>query len=222
MERKFEFEPGSFYHIYNRGVEKRTIFHDDKDKLRFQRMLYLANGDKPVVFRRLKGEPFERDRGETRVSILAYALMSNHFHIVALESQPGGISAFMGKLSTSHSMYFNTKNERSGPLLCHPYRAKRVDNDDYFRWLMSYVHLNPLDLIEPNWRERGIEEVSLAKEFLSSYRYSSYLDYFGPSRVENAIVDMNFLPFDPAGLEDVHEMLKEFKDRPDEVSADGW
>src|SRR3990167_6387496 len=145
MERDFVFQEECIYHIYNRGVEKRTVFNDDNDKLRFQRMLYLANGDKPIVFKRVRGEPLEVDRGETHTSLAAYSLVSNHFHMIAFERRPGGISAFMGKLSTSYSMYFNTKNERSGPLLCHPFRAKHVEHDDYLRWLISYVHLNPLD-----------------------------------------------------------------------------
>ena len=222
MERRFAFEYDNLYHIYNRGVEKRVIFQDEDDKRRFQKMLYLANGDKPVVYARLKGEPFEKSRGDVRTSLTAYSLMSNHFHIIAREIQPGGISAFMGKLSTSYSMYFNTKNQRSGPLLCHPFRAKHVEHDDYLRWLISYVHLNPLDLIEPNWKEKGIVDVARAKQFLTTYPFSSYVDYFGAPRIENKIVDKDLLPFDAAGLESFDDMLKEFKDRPDQTSADGW
>jgi len=218
MERSFTFEPNHIYHIYNRGVEKRTIFHDDNDKLRFQQLLYLANGDRSFVFKRIRGEPLERDRGTPTTSLLSYSLMTNHFHIIALEREQGSISSFMGKLSTAYSMYFNTKNERTGTLLCRPFRAKHVDNDDYFRWLVSYVHLNPLDLIEPRWKEKRALEVRKATDFLTSYRFSSYPDYFGPPRPESKILDIPSLPIETAGLERFEDMLKEFKDpfeRPD-------
>jgi len=218
MERRFTFEPNHIYHIYNRGVEKRTIFHDDNDKLRFQQLLYLANGDRPFVFRRVRGEPLDRDRGTLKTSLLGYSMMTNHFHIIALEREYGGISSFLGKLSTAYSMYFNTKNHRSGTLLCRPFRAKHVDNDDYFRWLMSYVHLNPLDLIESRWKERGALHVREATDFLTSYQFSSYPDYFGAPRLENKIIDRPSLPIETAGLERFEDMLKEFKDpyeRPD-------
>src|SRR3989344_2122385 len=65
MERTFEFEPEHFYHIYNRGVEKRNIFLDDNDRQRFQDLLYLANGDKPIVFKRVRGVTLDRDRGRS-------------------------------------------------------------------------------------------------------------------------------------------------------------
>ena len=218
MERGVEFEPENFFHIYNRGVEKRNIFLDDNDRLRFQNLLYLANGDKPIVFKRVRGFPLDKDRGSTRVSLVAYALMSNHFHIVAYEHTQGGISYFMGKLLTAYSMYFNTKNDRSGALVCKPFRAKHIDNDDYFRWVMSYVHLNPLDLAEPGWKEKGIKDVNRAKQFLTSYRYSSYQDYFGAERAETKIIEKSVLPIDIAALENFDDMLKEFSDpfeRPD-------
>src|SRR3989344_4929753 len=214
MERDFVFQGECIYHIYNRGVEKRTVFNDDNDKLRFQRMLYLANGDKPIVFKRVQGEPLDKDRGTASTAILAYSLMSNHFHIVAKEVHTGGISKFMGKLSTSYSMYFNIKNDRSGPLFCRPFRSKPVGSDDYLRWLMSYVHLNPLDLFQPGWKEKGIGDTSEAKKFLASYPFSSYPDYFG-NRLESKIISRDALPFHVNALESVDEMLKDFKARPE-------
>lgn len=218
MQRAFEFLPEQFYHVYNRGIEKRNIFIDDNDRNRFQHLLYLANGDKPIVFSRVRGFPLDRERGEQSVSLHAYSLMSNHFHLIVSEGKQGGISAFMGKLQTAYSMYFNTKNERTGGLVCKPFRAKLIDNDDYFRWVFSYIHLNPLDLIEPGWKKKGIAEKRKAIDFLVSYRYSSYPDYFGPDRLERKIIDMAALPFDISALETFEEMLAEFESpfiRPD-------
>jgi len=218
VERKIEFEPDNFYHIYTRGVEKRNIFLDDNDRLRFQNLLYLANGDRPIVFKRVRGLPLDKDRGVPQTALVAYSLMSNHFHIVAYENKLGGISSFMAKFLTAYSMYFNTKLERSGPLFCKPFKAKYIDNDDYFRWIMSYVHLNPLDLVESGWKEKGVDDVGKAIDFLKSYQYSSYPDYFGPERPEGEILDKSLLPIDILALESFEEMLKEFSDpfeRPD-------
>ena len=82
MERKFNFAEGEYYHIYNRGVDKRDIFLDEADRKRFQRMLYIANGNKPVVYKLIQGRPLELvEKGESIVAIGAYCLMPNHFHL---------------------------------------------------------------------------------------------------------------------------------------------
>jgi len=219
MERAITFAPEYCFHIFNRGVEKRTIFIDDNDRIRFQHLLYLANGTNPIIFKRVRGEPLDRDRGKSLVSLLAYSLMSNHFHLIVYEHTAGGISSFMGKLQTAYSMYFNVMNERTGPLVCKPFRAKHIDTDDYFRWAVSYVHLNPLDLIEPRWKVKGGRmNKKEAIQFLESYRFSSYPDYFGCARPEGKLIDKTRLPIDVSALENFETMLKEFRDpfeRPD-------
>ena len=131
MERTIVFEPDCQYHIYNRGVEKRSIFVDDIDRLRFQNLLYLANGDRPLVYKTIRGSPLDRDRGNQHVPILAYGMMTNHFHIVAQENESRGLTKFMSKLLTAYSMYFNTKHQRTGSLMVHAFKAKHIDNDDY-------------------------------------------------------------------------------------------
>jgi len=117
MERKFVFEVGEYYHIFNRGVEKRLIFQENSDFERFLNLLYLVNSDKPVVFRTIQGLPLDKDRGNTLASLIAYSLLPNHFHIIAREDVSGGLSKFMGKLSTSYSMYFNAKNKTQRTVL---------------------------------------------------------------------------------------------------------
>lgn len=222
MERRFEFEQGQYYHIFNRGVEKRDIFLDDADRNRFQSLLYLGNGDRPVVFKAIQGLPLERERGATRTSIIAYALMPNHFHVIAREDREGGISAFMSKLSTSYSMYFNTKYERTGSLLCHPFRARHIHFDDYFRWVLSYVHLNPLDIFAPGWKERRKIDTKEAGDFLGSFKYSSYPDYFRGDRLETKIISKEALPICVTDIESIEQMLEEFWDPPEDRHADSW
>lgn len=193
MERTVTFEIGNFYHVYNRGVDKMRIFRQPTDYIHFQKQLFTRNSDKRIDSARVKGVPFNKiDRGNTIVDVVAYALMPNHFHVLLHEKQRGGISTFMNKLGTAHAMYFNTKYERSGPLMCRPFRAKHVDSDEYFRLVFSYIHLNPCEIV--------------ANHSLGAYPYSSYPDYYEDNRAEAVLLNKAVLPIDSAELEDLSVM----------------
>src|SRR3989344_9596270 len=98
--KRISFSPGEFYHIYNRGTEKRNIFLSKNDYYRFLLLLYHCNSSKNVVLR-LENKNFDLDpQKETLVDICAYCLMPNHFHLLIHEKIEGGISRFMQKLST--------------------------------------------------------------------------------------------------------------------------
>jgi REP-associated tyrosine transposase len=195
MERKIVLAPGEYYHIYNRGVEKRRLFFDDVDRDRFVRLIFLANSDKPFVFRLVQGRPLDEiDVGEKRVAIGAYVLMPNHFHILIKEIKEGGASNFMEKLQTGYSMYFNKKNERVGPLFQGRFKAQHVVRDEHLKYLFAYIHLNPMKLIEPDWKDRGIRSLKRAHRYIENYRHSSYLDYAGMVREERRILSPEEFP----------------------------
>ncbi len=214
MERDVIFNVGEFYHVYNRGVDKRKIFFSNGDWAHFQRLLYIRNTDSKVKLNlsRIKNESirlvFHGSPG-TLVDVVAYAFMENHFHLLLQEKVEGGISKFMSRLLTSYSMYMNKKYDRTGPLMCKPFRAKYVDSDEYFRWLISYIHMNPIDQIESGWKENGIVDKKAAMKFLKEYNYSSYSDYFVGERDESLILNKKALPTDIDNLEDLSEMLNE-------------
>lgn len=195
MQRKITIAPGEYYHIYNRGVEKRNIFISKDDHERFMRLLYLSNSTKPYVYRLVQGLPLnEIDLGEKRVAIGAYSLMPNHFHLLVREIEDGGISGFMEKLTTGYSMYFNKRNKRVGSLFQGTFKAEHVDTDEYLKYLYAYIHLNPVKLIEPTWKEKGIQNLTRAKKYLESYRYTSYVDYALGKREESAILSPKEFP----------------------------
>jgi putative transposase len=203
MNRTFDFSLDEFYHIYSRGVDKRIIFLETCDKDRFVKLLYLCNGDKPTVFKSIQGETLDKiDVGRKIVSIGAYCLMDNHFHILLKEIVEGGISKFMMRLLTAYSMYFNKKNKRTGSLFESEFKAKHLDIDVYLKYILSYIHLNPIKMIQPDWKENGIADKIKAKSFLDKYNYSSYSDYLGVEREEGLILDKKGLP----------EYFREFKD----------
>ncbi len=199
MGRQITFAPGEFYHLYNRGVDKRKIFSTIADYERFLALLYICNGSNPVnlneqgrsLFSILKNSA---ERGEPLMNICGYVLMPNHFHILAHESIEGGISKYMQKLGNAYIGYFNKRNRRSGTLFEGTFKARHASRDPYFSYILSYIHLNPVKLIEPKWKETGIANKSKAKNFLEGYKYSSYPDYAGQNRMEACIVNKSALP----------------------------
>lgn len=198
MTRNINFVPGELYHIYNRGTEKRNIFITQKDYERFLCLLYVCNGTQPVDLK-LQGSTLSKvnmfDRGEKLVEVTAYCLMPNHFHLIVRESIEGGISKFMQKLTTAYTMYFNKCRNRTGALFQGKFKAKHASNtDNYLKYLIAYVHLNPIKLIDSQWKEKGIQNKKQAEKFLDQYRYSSYLDFVGKDRIENIILNKEVLP----------------------------
>lgn len=202
MERKVKFVEGDHYHLFSRGVEKRKIFLERRDYERFLALLYILNQEDNFHVSNFlnKGQHnildlYDQIRGKPLVSILAYSLMPNHIHLAVREIREGGISMFMMRILTAYSMYFNKKNERSGPLFVHPFRSEHIDNESYFLYIFSYIHLNCIDLIEKDWKERVVKNKKKAMEFLENYRYSSYLDTRGTKkRKEAKILDLKNLP----------------------------
>ncbi len=180
MRRKFIFSLGEFYHIYNRGTDKRIIFDDAHDYNRFILLLHLCNGEKALNLSQLfkKGRSFfdltNEDMGEKLVDIGAYCLMPNHFHILIKEKKEDGISIFMKKLTTAYSMYFNSKKQRIGSLFSGRFKAEHVVSDNHLKYLFSYIHLNPVKMFDPKWKEDGIKDFEGAKKYLGDYKYSSY------------------------------------------------
>ena len=141
-----------------------------------------------------KSNVFRVERGNTLVDIGAYCLMGNHLHLLLHEKNQNGISAFMQKLTTAYVMYFNRKHERTGAFFEGTYKAKHLDEDDYLKYIFSYIHLNPVEHIEPEWKELGIKNMKKVKAYLASYIHSSYLDYTGREREEHAILNESAFP----------------------------
>lgn len=200
-----------YYHLYSRGTEKRTIFKTAKDYTRFLYILYLCNGSIAVNFRELEDEDiFNVKRGETLLDIGAYCLMPNHFHILAREKAKGGISKFMRKLLTAYSMYFNQKNERTGGLFESAFKARHAHTDNHLKYLFSYIHLNPVKRIDPDWRTNRNASRTKIFAYLTHYSYSSLPDWMGTCRKEAAILKKDAFPsyFETRG--DIEHSLTEW------------
>ena len=202
MLRKDPFVTGEYYHIYNRGIDKRVIFKLKRDYERFMMLLYISNSEESLRLDDIinkRGKDFNEvlmlDKNEPLVSIGAWCLMTNHFHLLVRQEIDGGITKFMRKLGVGYSMFFNIKYQRKGALFGGLFKANLIGNDDsYMKHLFGYIHLNPLDIQFPDWNKEISKTSSAMREFLESYRYSSYPEYIGKDRVENRIIERKNFP----------------------------
>jgi putative transposase len=197
MGRASEISIGEFYHIYNRGTEKRTIFQSKTDYERFLALLYLCNNAEAVDLKlqgKILADVVKVSRKTPLVELCAYALMPNHYHLLIRESREGGISKFMQKVSTAYTMYFNKKNDRSGSLFQGKFKSEHAHTDEYLKYLISYIHLNPIKLLAPEWKVKGLSNIEKAEAFLGAYKYSSFVDFLGNERLERSILKRDALP----------------------------
>lgn len=143
--RNIRFANGEFYHIYNRGVDKRPIFLDQYDLDRFLQSMREFNSQNPI------GSLFENSfRDKTQlgnrvaklVDIVAYCLNPNHYHLILMQRLENGISEFMHRLGTGHTQSFNIKYKRSGVLFQGKFKALHIDSNEYLLYLSAYVNLN--------------------------------------------------------------------------------
>lgn len=156
--RLLEFSTGGYYHVYNRGTEKRDIFSDSLDYQRF--LVSLLKSKHNLIDQRHD------------VAVIAYSLMPNHFHLFLRQLEDGGVSLFMERFGNSYTKYFNIRNERSGRLFASTFKAKVIENDMYLHGLIEYIHRNASDLFaSADEMDRHVK--------LIEYPWSSYRHYLG-------------------------------------------
>lgn len=184
-----QYSENGYYHIYNRGVEKRAIFLDEQDYGIFLSYLkeYLLPKDEKELYDRL-GDPQtsykEKDKilkalrlknfnGE--ITLLSYCLMPNHIHLLVKQKGAKSIDKFMKSLFTRYTMYFNKKHRRVGQLCQDIYKAVLVGTDEQLLYLTCYIHQNPLK-----------KQLASQGRTLRAYlvQPSSYPEYLGQRKTE--------------------------------------
>lgn len=144
--------PATYYHVYNRGVEKREIFLDDTDYSVFLNLFkrYLSVSPKKDV----RGRQYQHLRGQ--VELLAYCLMPNHFHIlVYVSDNPEYLPKLIQMVVNAYVDYFNRKYQRLGPLFQGRYKASIIDSDEYLLHISRYIHRNPEDYLD--WKPSSLK-----------------------------------------------------------------
>lgn len=158
---------GEFYHLYNRGSEKKEIFIQTRDFNRFLKTFYYYQflSPKPKFSKFTKSNLFTfiPDPDKKLVDVICFCLMPNHFHFLVKQLKEGGISIFMSQLANSYTRYFNTKYNRIGPLVQGTFKAVHIETDEQLLHLSRYIHLNPI--------------VSGLVNSIEDYPWSSYREF---------------------------------------------
>ncbi len=144
-----------YYHVYNRGVEKRTIFADVQDYQVY--LKYIKEALSPVSDRKnltievtfiagtFKGIPKQAKNIHGEIELLCYALMPNHFHFLLRHIDEHSLNLFLQSRCTRYSMYFNARYKRVGKLFQGHYKASLVMEEPYLLHLSRYIHRNPIE-----------------------------------------------------------------------------
>ncbi len=147
--RKHPLVTNEYYHIYNRGVDKRDIFMNKKDLNRFVLSIKQFNKIYPVgsirdnsrdklFSRRLK----RKSKEGNLVAVVCYCLNPNHFHFILKQEVDGGISEFLKRLLGGYTKYFNLVHKRNGALFQGRFKSSLIKNNKYFLKIFPYVNIN--------------------------------------------------------------------------------
>lgn len=183
------------YHILSRAVEKREIFVEEENCLRFIFQMYAANVGKPAfnLHRKdiikaarslLAGEDisskFIIKEHPPLVNFLSFILVINHYHFNLIPNIENGVPKYMQRLNIGFAKYFNLKHNRKGTLFESRYKIIPIQTNFQLDAILRYINIiNPLDVYQPSWREEGLKNEKEALKFLNEYQYSNFPDLFG-------------------------------------------
>jgi len=146
--RKIKFANGEFYHVFNRGVDKRPIFGRTQDFNRFLQSMEEFNTIQPIgsIYENSfldQSVKLKRKKAKL-VNIICYCLNLNHYHLILEQLVEGGISRYMKSLGGGFTKYFNGQHKRNGVLFQGQFKAKHIDTNEYLLHASAYVNLNNL------------------------------------------------------------------------------
>jgi len=177
--KKPTFVNGDYYHLYNHAIADKNIFDDPRDHIRFLSLLKEFNTNNHIELRRLKSNYkynlVAHDFSQPYVKIIAYCLMSNHFHLIIEQLTDGGITNFMQKIGTGYTMYYNTRYESRGHIFSNSFLANHIQTDDQLLYTTTYVHMNPVKKNKNVLYDLKVDKEKL--ERLISYPWSSLPQY---------------------------------------------
>lgn len=156
--RKEVFAAGEYYHVYNRGVDKRKIFHHAGQ---YKRFIDTIKNILDTGSATLTNSIIDKNVAlSAKIKLICYCLMPNHYHFILKQKVDDGISEFMHKLNTSYTKFYNISNKRSGRLFEYTFKARHIESEEILLHVSRYIHLNPL--------------IANLTSDLRKYRWSSY------------------------------------------------
>lgn len=184
--------PESYYHIYNRGVNKEAVYREEEDFAIFLSLL-----------KRYLGREAERKPNRTwhpnfynSIELLAFCLMDNHFHLFIYQQDAEAMAKLMTSLTVSYGMYFNKKYGRVGPIFQRCYRAVRMTDESQFLHISRYIHMNPAEYETYEWSS------------LPYYLQKKHASWIRPARILEVFKDQQT---------DYRQFLSDYKNRRDEL-----
>jgi REP element-mobilizing transposase RayT len=205
--RKLKFVNGEYYHIYNRGVDKRIVFESPEELERFFLSMQEFNTSDCIGSIYANSYPqllrSSAPKSSKLIIFVCYDLLPNHYHFLVRQITEDGVRKFMHKIGTGYTNYFNEKHKRSGSLFQGKYKAIHVDSNEYLLHLSTYINLNHQ---VHNLEKFGGQASKLFK--------SSWDEYLGRSQEEICVKDIvldqfgsrsNYQKFSEEGLERIKE-----------------
>lgn len=191
------FGVGSFVHVVKRGARGEHIARDNLDRIRFTKLLYYLNDEYRSDFweedlgkRKMFERPEHWPVRKPLVKILAWTLMSNHFHLLLQEIQDDGVSRFMQSVGGSMSRHFNEKYRETGSIFQGAYRSRTIDTDRYIRWAISYVLVKNVFELYPAGYERAVKEFDAAWKWgTETYPFSGLKEIVRPT--SSSVTDLD-------------------------------
>lgn len=190
--RKYPLVTCSYYHIFNRGINHQSTFLIKRDYDRaLQTLSYYLPVESTIKYSLfLKKSQSERTnllqaikRTTHQVTIIAYCLMPNHFHLLLRQNVDGGISTFLANFQNSYTKYFNAKHKRTGSLYNRQFKAVLVETENQLLHLTRYIHLNPHSSHLVKYDE------------ITTYPYSSLHEYLsGIHKLSNPSIALDINP----------------------------
>ena len=169
---------GEIYHIFNRGVASQPTFLGKRDYDRaLESAFYYQNVNPPIKYSKFLSLPIKErtdlleelfNKKDFLVEVVSYCLMPNHFHFLLRQIQDKGIAKFMSNFANSYTRFFNTKQERSGPLFTGKFKSVRIETQQQLIHVSRYIHLNPYTSF-----------VVKTLKSLEDYPYSSFPEFIG-------------------------------------------
>lgn len=159
------FSENSYYHIFNRGVEKRQIFQENQDYQIFKYYLFIYLQPIKSVLTKYPSLPLrlQAKNLNTELDLISYCLMPNHFHLLLKQVSIDTISKFLKQITNAYTEYFNKKYQRTGALMEGRFKSVLINSDNLLIHTSRYIHLNPFT-------------ANLVRN-LKNYQWSSYPEY---------------------------------------------
>ena len=199
--RKIPLITGQIYHVFNHGIYRTTTFTNKRDYQRAKLTINFYKTPPPVklsLFLTLSNQKQQEIlagwQGTPLVKILSYVLMPNHFHFLLEQTTDNGISKFMSDFQNSYTRYFNTRQERKGPLFLGQFKAVRIETEEQLYYVSRYIHLNPYS-----------SYLAKTPKNLEQYPWSSLPEYLGTANDD--ICDKSMVLAGFRGKKDYHNFV---------------